>query len=384
MLKTLDILIGTTTVVLVFSMAVTVITGAITTMVGRRGKHLKAGLADLLQQLGIPERQVSETIAHAVLTHPLLSEGKAWWGWGKERLGTVVSREEFTKVLLGAAASLSPDASGQSGTLWSNLDNDAKQKLVTMLQSNGVSDPQATLKNVRAMALQLEASNPELAADVRQSLALIHEAGSDYVARVNSWFDQTIERVGQRFAKYTHYVTLFIATLVVLAVQLDVIAVVDRLSVDDVLRNQIAETAMADEARFAGQPAPDHPPAAPAQSQPATNGSEVPSPNLSDYYNQLSGAGLVTLPFGYNWGGEMRWRKVPGMVLATLLISLGAPFWYNVLKDLLGLRASLAKKDDVQRLIRQTTQDAPSPAGEKAAAVPLVLAGERGDLNAVG
>ena len=358
MLKTLDILIGTTTVVLVFSMAVTVITGAITTMVGRRGKYLKAGLADLLQQLGISGRQVSETIAHAVLTHPLLSEGKTWWGRGKERLGTVVSREEFTRMLLDAA-SPSPDASGQPGALWSSLDKDAKQKLVTMLQANGVSDPQATLKNVRAMALQLEASNPELAADVRQSLALIHEARSDYVARVNSWFDQTIDRVSQRFTKYTHYVTLGIAAVVALAVQLDVIAVVDRLSVDDTLRKQIAETAMADEARLSGQLAP-----------PAAEASAATSSNLNNYYDQLSGAGLVTLPFGSNWAGEMSLRKVPGIVLAILLVSLGAPFWYNILKDLLGLRTSLAKKDDVQRLIRQTTQDVQSPAGEKAAAAP--------------
>ena len=369
MLKTLDILIGTTTVVLIFSMAVTVITGAITTMVGRRGRHLKAGLADLLQQLGIPERQVSETIAHAVLTHPLLSEGKAWWGWGKARLGTVVSREEFTKMLLNAAASASPEASGQPDTLWSSLDGNAREKLVAMLAANGVSDPQATLKNVRAMALQLEASNPELAADVRQSLALIHEAGSDYVARVNSWFDQTIDRVSQRFTKYTHYVTIVIATVVALAVQLDVIAVVDRLSVDDALRREIVA-------------------AASAQPQPSSKDSDAASLNLNNYYNQLSGAGLVTLPFGYNWVGDMSWRKVPGMVLATLLISLGAPFWYNILKDLLGLRASLAKKDDVQRLIRQTTQDVQPPSGgpsaEKAAPAPLVLAGERGDLAAVG
>src|SRR5262249_5385650 len=203
MLKTLDILIGTTTVVLVFSMAVTVITGALTTMIGRRGMHLKAGLADLLQQLGIPEREVSEAIAHAVLTHPLLSEGKAWWGWGKARLGTVVSREEFTKMLLDAAAATSSGASGPN-SLWSGLKDEAKQKLAEMLRANGVSEPEATLKNVRAMALQLEASNPELATDVRQSLALIHEAGSDYVARVNSWFDQTMDRVSQRFTKYTH------------------------------------------------------------------------------------------------------------------------------------------------------------------------------------
>ena len=55
MLKTLDILIGATTVILLFSMAVTVITQALTTFFQRRGRH-RSGLANLLQQLGIPTR----------------------------------------------------------------------------------------------------------------------------------------------------------------------------------------------------------------------------------------------------------------------------------------------------------------------------------------
>jgi hypothetical protein len=49
MLKTIDVLVGAVTVLPLFSMAVTVITQAITTMAARRGKHLKSGLADLLQ-----------------------------------------------------------------------------------------------------------------------------------------------------------------------------------------------------------------------------------------------------------------------------------------------------------------------------------------------
>jgi hypothetical protein len=63
------------------------------------------------------------------------------------------------------------------------------------------------------------------------------------------------------------------------------------------------------------------------------------------------------MPSG-NWLHQMSdVRKYPGLFLSILLISLGAPFWYNVLKDLIGLRSSLAKKDDAQRVVRQTNQD---------------------------
>ena len=93
MLKTLDVLIGVTTVLLLFSMAVTVITQAITNIGSRRGRHLRSGLADLLLQLGIPTQEYAQKIADGLLRHPLIAEGK-------RKLGTVIHREEFTKLLL--------------------------------------------------------------------------------------------------------------------------------------------------------------------------------------------------------------------------------------------------------------------------------------------
>jgi hypothetical protein len=74
------------------------------------------------------------------------------------------------------------------------------------------------------------------------------------------------------------------------------------------------------------------------------------------------------------------------MILATLLISLGAPFWYNILKDLLGLRSALVQNDDAQRAQRQAAQPASSPGSTPDAGQSLSdpLHGEQGDLQAVG
>ena len=63
MLKTLDILIGATTVLLLFSMALTVITQMVTSILSKRGEHLLGGLASLLQLLGISSRDIAEQIA---------------------------------------------------------------------------------------------------------------------------------------------------------------------------------------------------------------------------------------------------------------------------------------------------------------------------------
>ena len=268
-------------------------------------------------------------------------------------MGTVIHREEFTKLLMDLAG----------GGSVATLESGAKAKLLEMLKQNGISDPEQTLKNVRTMAMQLEASNPELASDVRQAKALIQEARSDYVARVNSWFDQTIDRVSQRFTQYTHWITIAVSLVVVLAVQVDIIAVVDRLSIDDQFRNIVVSSAVKD---FSQETAPQ------SDTNQTSPDKRPATPNVGPgpYYDLLSKAGLITLPTNGNWFRQLEDpRKYPGMVLSILLISLGAPFWYGILKNLLGLRSTLAQKDDIQRTIRQTTQDV-SGAVSKAPAAP--------------
>ena len=374
MLKTLDILIGATTVVLMFALALTVLTQAITSLLERKGQHLRSGLASLLQQLGIEQRPIAERIAGAVLEHPLLSPGKNWFG--RVRLGAVIHREELTTLLLDAAA-------GEQPSLWPALDASARESLQKMLVANGIHNPAAVLKRVRMAALQLEAGSPELANDVRQSMALLHEAASDYLARVNAWFDQTIDRVSLEFTRHTHYVTFALSMLVVPSVQLDMIAVVNRLAVDQSLRQQLMQSAESDPSMqepadpAAGQPAVSVP-----AEQGAPGGQGVaPVTIKGSYYDALAQAGLITFPFDRaRWPQQWNVRKVPGMLIAVLLISLGAPFWYNVLKDLLGLRSSLSAKDDAQRLIRQTTQ----PVAPSVSAISVVATKPPADGGAVG
>jgi hypothetical protein len=57
----------------------------------------------------------------------------------------------------------------------------------------------------------------------------------------------------------------------------------------------------------------------------------------------------------------MGWRQgstLAGVLLSSLLLSLGAPFWYEALKSLLKLRGVMAKKDDSAREERQSDQSA--------------------------
>jgi len=65
------------------------------------------------------------------------------------------------------------------------------------------------------------------------------------------------------------------------------------------------------------------------------------------------------MPTDSQWRDQWDVRKIPGILLATLLLSLGAPFWYNALKKLLQLKPLLTQKDDQQRADRQSAQQPP-------------------------
>ncbi|WP_310475439.1 hypothetical protein, partial [Sandarakinorhabdus sp.] len=48
--------------------------------------------------------------------------------------------------------------------------------------------------------------------------------------------------------------------------------------------------------------------------------------------------------------------QLVGMLLSAALLSLGAPFWYEMLANLIKLRSTMARKEEAGRLERQTTQ----------------------------
>jgi hypothetical protein len=247
MLKTIDIFIGVSLVMLLVSMVVTVITRAVTTLLNSRGKHLLMGVTDILGQLdpGM-KRQIAEEIARAALTHPLVSDANG-------RLGNVIHREELTKLLLELGAADGPQ----------KLSDEASKALLQALAKNGLCQGETPaeiqmqirnkLENVRAVALQLELSHPELSNAARARVAFLQQANSQFLAKINLWFDQTMDRASERFTAHARYVTFFAGLAVALVLQLDTAALVSRLSSDDALRNSLYTIAQKEDAQHAAQ-----------------------------------------------------------------------------------------------------------------------------------
>jgi hypothetical protein len=375
-LKSIDVLIGLTVVLLALSMAVTVITQSITAVVNSRGRHLRRGLIDLLQQLDPAlTATLSAEVATKLLTHPLVSGSNtpisagdnivtgAWaraTAWvrhvaGGPRLGNVVHREEFSKLLLALATADSSQT----------LEATAKAALKQALVNNGIADPEATLKKIRTVALQLERANPALSNAARQNAAILQEASSDLVAKINNWFDQTMDRTSQRFTASTRAITFVAGFVVAFGLQVDTPLLVNRLAADDKLREAFVTEAKA----LSAQQAQEAARSADARGEPRQEGMPpaIDAEKIGRQYSSfLATNGVITLPTQAGWRTGFRDASLLGLLVTALLLSLGAPFWYNALGQLLQLRSVLAVKDDVQRTARQSTE--PPAAGTPGAA----------------
>ncbi len=449
MLQSLDVLVGFATIMLLFSMIVTALTQYITVMINSRGRQLRNGIMQLMQQLHpdfAEDSDFAKKIADTVLQHPLISRS-SWFGKIAPglKLGTVIQREELTRLLMdlasGQGAAKLDSAPASAGAVPVSVPvvvaagggtaaglaavspavpqtGPITLRLRKVLADLGISDPGATLDQVRAITLKLEQTAPELSNSARGTFAMLQAAESKFVARVDNWFDSCMDRVSEEFTQHARIVTACVAVFLAFCVQLDSIALVGRLSVDKGLRDKVVESAArvarAYETTTPPVVTPTPAPAASANSagapgigtgqQTGTTPASQSNPDLKEaqrqYYALLSARGLIMLPWVNGW--KSWWEQlrtltpVPGILLTAVFLSLGAPFWYDALKNLLRFRSLLTQKDDVQRTERQTTQQlsgnaaappaanlpAPLATGTRAAVVPFT--GEAGDLKAVG
>ena len=371
MLKSVDVLIGLSVVMLVVSMAVTLLNQVILNLLASRGKTLHEGISDMLELLGVDfTRKDAENLAAAILTHPLIRTKSFTWLPKAYHFGDVIHREELVKILLDMP----------SGT---RLEATLRAKLEQLMKANGIEDPAATLKKVRAKVLELEQSQPELANDIRQTQALLQEASSELLAKINLNFDHLIDRISVRFTASTRVVTFFSAVLVACALQLDTVYLLNRLDMDDAMRATLVQKA---EQIYDGQQvqaiiAPQ--PAVKADGEKSSQANPKADPNVlaasttaqspagetdraaltektqkvKIYLNFMSGQGLLSVASTWEeWMSNWKYLSLPGLLLSIFLLNLGAPFWYSVLGKLLQLRSMLAQKDDAQKAIRQTSQ----------------------------
>jgi len=151
---------------------------------------------------------------------------------------------------------------------------------------------------------------------------------------IERWFNDSMDAVQGWYRRKAQLITLGIALIVTVAANADTLTVADKLSRDAAFRTTVVAAAT----KIAEQPPV------------VIDGKEVTSTQkIQDLQNVL-----VSLDYPIGWrttenqNDPQRWpptrtnlpNKVIGLLLTWLLISLGAPFWYDMLNKLVNLRAA--------------------------------------------
>jgi hypothetical protein len=397
-LRYLDIVIGLSVVMLLICTIVASITQLLLSTTYARARYLRDALGDMVEQIDPPLLGPhARYIAERLLRHPLAARDNTFFGhWmaalrnrlrGKLPLPSlnpagVVQREEIIFYLLdwatedGALARQDGLLAGGDAHVKAQLDR-LRDILRRVMMRAGVADPAAVAKAVRERILLHESSDPAAPAQVWRVKAISEAALTDLSAKVFTWFDNTMARVSNTFALEAKVVASIIALVVCLVGQVDSVNLLRRLATDDKYRAAVVALAPAvqkqyeeaqrrlDELKSAAKPDD----AQAAKQKAAADQAKILSDSVRSAVTSLSDPNLSLLPSYLSPGQDkdrwkdfesaVFWKKLPGILFSWILVSLGAPFWYDLLKKLLGLRSLLARKDDDEARQRQQQQQPP-------------------------
>jgi hypothetical protein len=150
----------------------------------------------------------------------------------------------------------------------------------------------------------------------RQALvSLLNSAGGDQDkarAEIANWYNATMDRVSGIYKRRIQWVTLLIAALLTVVLGVDSIAIATTVWQDQGVRAALSSS---------------------AQVNAGTSGWEDAVNALSQFNLPIGWAVIPQTPFGWL-------LKVSGLLLTTLAISLGASFWFDVLKRFSNPRSS--------------------------------------------
>lgn len=203
-------------------------------------------------------------------------------------------------------------------------------------QANGSGFP-ATVAEVKAGVAKIAEVNPQVG---RALMALVDEADGDLEKvkqNVTTWFDSSMQRVSGWYRRKVETVILVIAIVVSFGVGIDSILVARTLWANPALRAM----AVAAAEKAVNEPPPGLPAAGSQNSQGTPRSLDQVKKDMNTLQTQLDSLQLPTAPF-WKSKGLLDWLTphLFGFIITSAALSLGAPFWFDLLNKLVSLRSS--------------------------------------------
>lgn len=392
----LDVIIGLVFIYLLYSLLATILQELIATKLAFRSKILEKAIIRMLEDgnttnkttlgdrldgfyhlLFKPNRLKTKKVASWFYAHPLIKY------LGEDNFFSkpaYISSSNFSKVMLDLLHGI--DGNDQMNVL--NIKNSILSGTINTLSVSQKDKNNPAVQAITTQGAQssaIEFINKDTALFLR---SLWMEAEGDlekFRAKLENWFDDTMERATGWYKRYTKYILFIIGFLVAVAFNVDSIQIAEKLSRDPKLREQMvvnADNFLKEKQQLAIQLQTKNADSATTQAL-QKNYEEISarSKELLDSANNLVKGDITKvnnlLGLGYNCDHyalshifffaypDASFRNFIGWLLTALAISLGAPFWFDMLNKLMKLRGSGTKIDSNDTVVDINKPAAPQP-----------------------
>ncbi len=363
-LATVDTLLAFATMMTVLSVFVTAFVQLVSALLQMRSNNLVWGLQRLFDQLDpndelgdharrLAEAIVKQTPAISGAT-PVLAEGSKAAQWVSNH--KVLDR---AAMMLGKGShAIKPEELVKTLRDLARADNPGglPEELHGWLKAL-VGDPAAAdlLGRAGAVADEVARLMPAQAELAREAVHRALQSGDALAQRVAEWFDTVMDRTAERFTLHCRYLTMLGAAVVVLLTQVDSLWLFHQLGTNPKQREQILSQVdelakLAPAAADAGCRKKDTAQAPSAQDEAAFKACvEKLASELGAARQRAQQALAPMIDVGSPAADSVGLQRVLGFVLSWALLSLGAPFWFNVLKSLSSLRPLMASRADAAK-----------------------------------
>jgi len=327
----LEVAIGLVFIYLSISLICSGINELFAKIFGLRAKTLEEGLLKMLKDPDLVKK---------LLQHPLINDsgqsGLLKKVCGKRALETASNAEKSP----GAAAAIP-----------------GKNSVINIPRHHFVPALVDILKNTESKRLIQEIEFAPVKEILGRAVDQVGKAKGDvenYIeserARIETWFDAEMEKMSAWYKKKSRQIILVVSIFLCGFLNVDTISIGKTFYLDNTMREAIVQVASERAAQplesGAGQAAAG---TAETASQPVAGGnSREVADIIKDIQEDMES---VALPLGwdayvhpgYTWKDfpnplcSWVW-KIIGILLTVLAVTLGAPFWYEILKKLIGLR----------------------------------------------
>jgi hypothetical protein len=215
-------------------------------------------------------------------------------------------------------------------------------------QTAAKSPDNAVLQKAAAAAKDLNT----IANEVHAKLGAVVAPMRERIASIERWYDTVMQGFEERYARHMRTWAFVISLIVTVVMNADLSEMYKRMATDDISKQLVVSQLQAFQQQRQATQAASTPEEATRQLQ----------AELDQALDAYPAMGLEPLDWG-EWLGNTTWgqkaESIVGWLVMAFLLSLGAPFWHDILESLFGLKNFLRNRTQTQNVEQRSGEGNP-------------------------